>query len=73
MMILIHIARRFIANVACYGKHIAYPANFRSSSRLHLPPSPIRMHQSQENIKRGKRKSNGLWQFECGSGGEKKG
>lgn len=24
------------------------------------------LHQAQENIKRVKRKSNGLWQFECG-------
>jgi hypothetical protein len=59
------------ANIVCYGKHIAYPANFHFSSLSHIQLTLTRMHQAQENIKRVKRKSNGLWQFECGWSKEK--
>jgi hypothetical protein len=52
------------ANIVCYGKHIAYPANFHFSSLSHIQLTLTRMHQAQENKERVKRKSNGLWQFE---------
>lgn len=40
------------------------------SHLFHIQLTLTRMHQAQENIKRVKRKSNGLWQFECGSRGK---
>jgi hypothetical protein len=58
--------------LVCYGKHIVYPANFHFSSLSHTQLTLTRMHQAQENIKRVKRKSNGLWQFECEVKGRKK-
>lgn len=60
-----------LTNIVCYGKHIVYPANFHFSSLSHTQLTLTRMHQAQENIKRVKRKSNGLWQFECGVEGKK--